>query len=131
MNISEVAQELNRLSREIIHHKGWKAESLVALNVAAAVMEGRAPSDAWISVKDELPKIPEGKTGVLCTVTIKFMSFKFIRLATFTNDLYKVDSDMFPDAHHSGFYGDDSETGYYEEMNVVAWQYAPEPYEGD
>ena len=77
----------------------------------------------WISCKDALPT-EEGQY----LVTTKGFGRKFVELAYWANRLDQIDDCYFDEK--AGFYGSDSEWGYYEVDGVLAWCKV-EPYEGE
>ena len=80
----------------------------------------------WNLCKNGLPK----KWGEYL-VTVKMFTCDDYRLglAYFAEDLYEVDAFDFPDKKNkAGFYEYDSEYGYYELTDVVAWMECPLPY---
>lgn len=84
----------------------------------------------WISVKDHLPT----EDIEDCLVTINcFDVGRYMNILSYAKDLSKVDKWDFPAKDYknvSGFFGYNSEYGYYEVDNVLAWCEA-KPYEGD
>ena len=53
---------------------------------------------------------------------------KKINIRGWSNNLYQKDQcDFFEDQSRPGWYGYDSEWGYYEVTNVIGWQPAPDP----
>lgn len=53
-----------------------------------------------------------------------------VRILNYATDLYKIDKyDFYNDKGKSGWYGYDSEYGYYEWLDKpIAWAELPEPY---
>ena len=84
----------------------------------------------WISVKDHLPT----KDIENCLVTIDcFGVSRTVRTISYAKDLSKIDKWDFPAKDYknvSGFFDYNSEYGYYEVSNVLAWCEV-EPYERD
>lgn len=64
------------------------------------------------------------KSGTYLVVTKSIGTH--ISIANFAKNLYKIDNYDFYDAKKSGWYKYDSEYGYYEITNVVAWTELPE-----
>ena len=82
----------------------------------------------WRSVKQD--GYPHEEAYYLCTVAV--YQYRFLRVLAFSNDLHSVDSfDFRENIGECGFYGSDSEMGYYKEDSVVAWMPLPEEYEGE
>lgn len=72
--------------------------------------------------REGLPK----KSGRYFTINKRF-SNTYFDITQFATDLYKVDSyDFHMRKGKSGWYDYDSEAGYYEVDNVVAWAELPE-----
>ena len=82
----------------------------------------------WISTKDQLPT----ENGDYL-VTKDSFGVRYIASVSWANDLNKLDKYDFPVEDYkgvSGFFDYDSESGYYEVSNAVAWCKV-EPYEGE
>ena len=78
----------------------------------------------WIPVSERLPEDEQE-----CLITYKGIGGFHIDLATYSTNLYKVDKyDFHTKKDISGFYGFDTEYGYYEWSDVVAWMPLPQPY---
>lgn len=75
----------------------------------------------WISVKDRLPD--EGKYLVCKDVH----GNKIIDICAYTNNLEAIDKYDFQGQNRGGWYGYDSECGYFERRNVTHWMPLPEP----
>ena len=86
--------------------------------------------DDWIPVNGTPPK-----DGQKCLVTVEYFGSKKDRevvMGTYSKDLYKIDKNDFYDKKgKAGWYGFDSEYGYYEILDVKAWKPLDEPYTGD
>lgn len=79
----------------------------------------------WISCKDRLPK----KNGdYLVTISSHNDSYVRIDILSFAKNLYKVDWYDFAGKKRPGWYDYDSEYGFIEYSEVIAWQELPEPY---
>lgn len=76
----------------------------------------------WVSVSERLPA-----DGTYLVTVERIAGVLRIETKSFAKDLHKVDSFDFP-KHKSGWYDYDSEYGYYEDTNVIAWMFLPEPY---
>ena len=79
----------------------------------------------WVPVEEGLPTA-DGEYLVTVPTFCGRSVFKY----SFATDLYKVDKYDFP-KHKSGFYGSDSEWGYYEITDVIAWMPLSEPYKAE
>lgn len=78
----------------------------------------------WIPCSERLP---ENKQKCLLTTLLSGM--KYVYVGTYATDLYSVNKHDFADRKGaSGWYYRDSEYGYIEYNNVVAWMPLPEPY---
>ena len=77
----------------------------------------------WIPVEERLP---EEDGEYLCQIDVHGRAV--MEVIGFSNNLYKVDEyDFFDCKDKKGFYGYDSEMGYYETSGVIAWMPLPEP----
>ena len=79
----------------------------------------------WISVGERLPE-----DGQVCLVTTKGMlGDTYCEIETFANNFYNVDEfDFYDKKNVSGFYIYNSEIGYYEDADVIAWMPLPKAY---
>ena len=80
----------------------------------------------WIPVTERLP---EDRNQLLCFGGAK--GWEYARIAGFAICLENVDQYDFEGQKRSGFYGYDSEYGYYEETDITHWMPMPEPPEGE
>ena len=84
-----------------------------------------ADASRWIPVE---ARLPEDKQKCLLTTLLSGM--KYVYVGTYATDLYSVNKHDFADRKGaSGWYYRDSEYGYIEYDNVVAWMPLPDPYE--
>lgn len=84
----------------------------------------------WIPLNDRLC-LPEKDGEYLVTVRGTTNRY-YITLCNFALNLYEVDKYEFDNRRGiAGFYKYDSEYGYYEVLNAVAWMPLPEPFEGN
>ena len=81
--------------------------------------------DRWNPTSEGMPK-ENGE--YLCQ--INFGNHELFEVLSFSTNLYEVDEYDFCDINRAGFYDFDSEWGYHEVHNVVAWQLLPESYKG-
>ena len=85
---------------------------------------GELPNGGWIPVSERLPE----KDGEYLVTVSSFCGLpQCIEVLSFATDLHKVDEYEFPE-HKCGFYEYDSEWGYLEVDDVIAWMPLPEPY---
>lgn len=83
----------------------------------------------WHPIEEGYP--PEVDEVTDCLVSLKSGN---IRIALYSEDLYKFDKHYFsdyknlPKEERKGFLGYGSEFGYYIRNCVIAWAYLPEPY---
>ena len=87
------------------------------------------PKTEWIPVSERLPD-----NDCECWVTTGDGMGNIVRSCNYTSDLYDLDEYSFEDRKgESGFYDYDSEYGYYEIYNVIAWMpyFEPKPYKAE
>lgn len=76
------------------------------------------------------PKRPPKEEGEYL-VTVEAFCHMRVYIASYSKNLYEVDEYDFSDEKgKAGFYGCDSEYGYYEVTDVKAWMPMMAPYEG-
>lgn len=100
------------------HTDDYSEESHTAMMMAIKALEQR-----WIPVSERLPEV-DGRY----LTTVKGYNCNKIR--SFTNNLYVIDKYEFS-GRKAGWYFYDSEYGYIEETDVIAWMPLPEPYKED
>lgn len=84
-------------------------------------------NDQWTPMSDRPPE-----DGTKCLVTQRFGNVRIVSDATYSSDLYRVNKYDFIDRKGmAGFYNHDSEIGYIELENVIAWMPKPKAWEGD
>lgn len=76
----------------------------------------------WISVKDRLPS--DGQYLICYKLNTKPQSYVF-HVARFAENLHEVDEYDFDRKDVSGFYGYDSEWGYFKYHDVTHWMPLP------
>ena len=93
-----------------------------ALDMAIKALE---QEPKWIHVSERLPE----KDGEYLVTVSSFCGLpQRIEVLSFATDLHKIDEYDFPE-HKCGFYDYDSEWGYLEVDDVLAWMPSlPEPY---
>ena len=82
----------------------------------------------WIPIGQEYPR---DNTKVLITRDI--YGVPMVDIGAFTFNLHELDSYDFSSKEYrrEGFFGYDSEWGYYEITDVLAWMPLPEPWKGE
>lgn len=90
-------------------------------------IKNQPSAQQWIPVEERLP---EEDGEYLCQIDVHGRAV--MEVIGFSNNLYKVDEyDFFDCKGKKGFYGYDSEMGYYETSGVIAWMPLPEDYKGE
>lgn len=85
---------------------------------------GELPNGGWIPVSERLPE----KNGKYLVTVSSFCGLpQHIEVLSFAMDLHRIDKYDFPE-HKCGFYEYDSEWGYLEVDDVLAWMPLPEEY---
>lgn len=79
----------------------------------------------WIPVSERLPE-----DGIYLVTVERTTGVQRIETKSFAKDLHRVDDFDFPE-HKCGWYDYDSEYGYWEDTNVIAWMSLPEPYKAE
>lgn len=79
-------------------------------------------NNGWIPCSERLPEEEGRYICYVCGIRSD------IAIYSFAKNLSRVDEYDFEGKNKSGFYNYDSEYGYYEMSNVVAWQPLPKPY---
>ena len=80
----------------------------------------------WIPCSDKMPK----NGTYLCTVC--GWGGEYLQILGYSKNLYKVDEfDFWDKKGKAGFYELDSEYGFHEVHDVVAWMPLPEPYKAE
>ena len=101
-----------------------KMQDLEQAEIQKAYELGKAEAQKWIPVSE-----PPKKEGEYL-VTLRYLTHNGVNTACYSKNLFKVNEyDFYGKRHKAGWYNYDSEYGYYEETNVVAWQALPKPYE--
>ena len=84
---------------------------------------GKKEATTWIPVNERLPE----KNGNFLTVD----EHGYIHIFCFAKNLERVyDFSLFDKNKVPGWYDYDSEFGFYQIENIVAWMPLPEPYKG-
>jgi hypothetical protein len=82
----------------------------------------------WIPASERLP---EKRGDYLVTQKATFTDYVYISVAGYALNLYDVDEYDFADKKRSGWYEYDSEWGYRELDDVIAWMPLIEPYKAE
>ena len=77
----------------------------------------------WIPVSEKLPE-----DGTYLVTVERTTGKPRVEVMSFAKDLNKVDDYDFP-KHKCGWYDYDSEYGYWEDTDVIAWMPLPQPYD--
>jgi len=84
---------------------------------------GELPNGGWTPVSERLPE-----DGIYLVTVERIVGKSRVEIKSFAKDLNKVDEFDFPN-HKCGWYDYDSEYGYWEDTNVIAWMPLPAPFE--
>ena len=85
-------------------------------------------ANKWIPVSERLP---EERGDYLVTQKATFTDYVYISVIGYAHNLYDVDEYDFADKKRPGWYEYDSEWGYRECDDVIAWMPLPEPYKAE
>ena len=77
----------------------------------------------WIPVSEKLPE-----DGIYLVTAERTTGKPRVGIKSYAKDLNRVDDFDFP-KHKCGWYDYDSEYGYWEDTDVIAWMPLPQPYE--
>ena len=88
----------------------------------------------YVSVKEKtglwIPSERLPKDGIYLVTVERTTGKPRVEIKSFAKDLNRVDDFDFPE-HKCGWYDYDSEYGYWEDTNVIAWMPLPQPYKGE
>lgn len=87
------------------------------------ILDALSAEARWIPCSEKLPK-EDARYLVQ-------MSYGIMKVLSWANVLEKVDDFDFYNKKHSGWYEYDSEWGYCEKNEVLAWMPLPEPWKGE
>lgn len=90
--------------------------------------DGGGMMSKWIPVSE---KLPEKRGDYLVTQKATFTDYVYISVTGYAHNLYDVDEYDFTDKKRPGWYEYDSEWGYREFDNVIAWMPLPESYKAE
>lgn len=138
MTLDEAIKHAEEVMAENLEKiKGRNASDPIAINcfecadehrqLAEWLMELKAYREQtkWIPVSERLPE----KIGnYLITQKAAFPGHVYRNIASYALNLHDVDEYDFEDKKRPGWYHYDSEWGYYELKDVMAWMPLPEPY---
>lgn len=124
MTRKEGAEKLKSLWY-FLTNNDYPKKDLDALKVAIKALE---QEPKWIPVSERLP---EKRGDYLVTQKATFTDYVYISVAGYALNLYDVDEYDFADKKRSGWYEYDSEWGYRELDDVIAWMPLPQPYKAE
>lgn len=90
--------------------------------------DGGGMMSKWIPVSE---KLPEKRGDYLVTQKATFTDYVYISVVGYAHNLHDVDEYDFADKKRSGWYEYDSEWGYRELDDVIAWMPLVEPYKAE
>lgn len=123
MTRKEAAEKLTSLWYFLVNND-YPQKDLDALKVTIKALE----QTRWIPVSERLP---EKKGTYLVTQKATFTDYVYISVVGYAHNLHDVDEYDFADKKRSGWYEYDSEWGYRELDDVIAWMPLPEPYKAE
>ena len=130
MDAKEKLEVIAHLGDHITYKKGVGVCYDIALaeviEDAYMTLKNGVTEQRWIPVTERLP---EDRNQLLCFGGAK--GWEYTRIARFAICLETVDQYDFEGQKRSGFYGYDSEYGYYEETDITHWMPLPEPPKED
>lgn len=123
LKAADAIEELQKdLERSKDFEAFWQHEAEEALKKFQVAISNKP---RWIPVTEQLP---EDKERVLIFYWLSTKpKIPWYKVATFATKLCDVDDYDLYGKDHPGFYGSDSEYGYYEHTDVEYWMPLPEP----
>ncbi len=122
LNILSTLTTENGESEILVSAEAVQAIREIASEAADAIEE--LSKQKWIPVTDRLP---DGEAERYL-VAVDFMAHGlWVSICYYADNLEEVDKYEFNGEKHGGFYGSDSEYGYYEKTGVKYWMPLPEP----
>lgn len=110
------------------HTNDYSEESHTAMMMAIKALSSSEKPNKWIPVWERLP---EERGVYLVTQKAIFPGHVFRRIVGYAPNLHDVDEYDFADKKRPGWYEYDSEWGYRELDDVIAWMPLPEPYKAE
>ena len=118
-------EEAIKKIKKVIEESVIFEDELEAFDKAIKALE---QEPKWIPVWERLP---EKRGDYLVTQKATFTDYEYISVIGYALNLYDVDEYDFADKKRSGWYEYDSEWGYRELDDVIAWMPLPEPYKAE
>ena len=115
-------EEAIKKIKKVIEESVIFEDELEAFDMAIKALE---QEPEWIPVSERLP---EERGSYLVTQKATFTDYEYISVIGYALNLYDVDEYDFADKKRSGWYEYDSEWGYRELDDVIAWMPLVEPY---
>ena len=100
---------------------------LIYRETARRIIDSPRSKQQMLTVLSNTPSVPP-KVGGKYLVTLHYITHDTVETAYYSKNLYKVDEYDFYDKRRPGWYNYDSEYGYYEQTDVIAWRKLIEPY---
>ena len=129
---AEINQALNDDARgeQNDYERGRKSgiflcESIISVKIGESRSEN---PNKWIPVSERLP---EERGVYLVTQKAIFPGHVFRRIVSYAPNLHDVNEYDFEGKKRAGWYKYDSEWGYWELEDVIAWMPLPEPYKAE
>lgn len=118
---NEQCNKVCRILDDVLANRPTERDSLItAVRKAFGALE---TEPHWIPTNERLPE-----DGIYLVAVERRTGVPRIDMKPFAKDLNKVDEFDFP-KHKCGWYEYDSEYGYWENTNVIAWMPLPKPYQ--
>ena len=126
MTREQARREIDSLDYYLQNHTNdYSEESHTAMMMAKDALSSSEKPNKWIPVWERLP---EKRGDYLVTQKATFTDYVYISVVGYALNLYDVDEYDFADKKRSGWYEYDSEWGYRELDDVIAWMPLVEPY---
>ena len=129
MTREQARREIDSLDFYLQNHTDdYGEESHTAMMMAKDALSSSENPNKWISVSERLP---EKRGDYLVTQKATFTDYVYISVIGYVLNLYDVDEYDFADKKRSGWYEYDSEWGYRELDDVIAWMPLPLPWKAE